>query len=325
MTRPTKRSTSKDVADAAGVSRATVSFVLNNTPGQSIPEETRRRVLEAAERLAYRPHGSARALISGRSDIVLLSIPTLPVQENIGRFIEELTDALAVHGLTLVTYLGGAKSRSLPDVCATTSATVVLGLEPFAPATVKALHEAGAVAVLPRHTGDGAVMRLIGRLQARHLISRGHRRLGYALPAHSAFGETAGQRLQGVIEACVAADVPPPSTVETPLDVDGAARVVERWAQEGVTGVCAFNDEIALAVLAGMREHGLAAPSGLAVIGADDIPAARLATPPLTTVGVDLAGVGRAFADLVAATLEGAERPPEVFSDTMRLIERAST
>ncbi|WP_083734302.1 LacI family DNA-binding transcriptional regulator [Actinomadura sp. CNU-125] len=116
-----QRPTSSDVARAAGVSQTTVSFVLNNRPGQSIPEETRRRVLDAARRLDYRPHASARALAAGRSDIVLLSIPDLPIGQGISRFVEGLAAALADHGLTLVTHLAGVRGRPLAT-CAPRSA-----------------------------------------------------------------------------------------------------------------------------------------------------------------------------------------------------------
>ena len=74
-----KRVTSADVAREVGVSRATVSYLLNNTPGQSISAETRRRVLEAAERLGYMPNRNARALRLGRSDIVLFPLGDAPL------------------------------------------------------------------------------------------------------------------------------------------------------------------------------------------------------------------------------------------------------
>ena len=114
--RPAKRITSIDVARAAGVSQTTVSFVLNDKPGHSIPEATRLRILEVARELDYRPHASARALAAGRSDVVLLSVPDLPIGGAISRFVEELAAALAGHGLTLVTHLAGAHGRPLADV-----------------------------------------------------------------------------------------------------------------------------------------------------------------------------------------------------------------
>ena len=68
------RVTMKDVAHAAGVSPSTVSFVLNDTPGQSIRESTRERVRAAARELGYAPQGMARALREGRSRTVLLDV-----------------------------------------------------------------------------------------------------------------------------------------------------------------------------------------------------------------------------------------------------------
>src|SRR3954471_9609606 len=171
MTSPTKRSTSADVARAAGVSRTTVSFVLNDKPGLSIPEETRKRVLDAARRLDYRPRASARSLAAGRSDVVLFAIPDLPIGAGISRFAEELAAALAHLGLTLVTHLAGAHGRPLPDVCATVGATAVVGFVSFDADTVRALHRAGAQVVLPSPTEHIAdAMLPIGRVQARHLI-----------------------------------------------------------------------------------------------------------------------------------------------------------
>src|SRR5690625_354370 len=84
-----KRVTAADVARALGLSRATVGFVLNNTPGQTIPEQTRRRVLAEAERLGYRPHTAARALASGRSHIVLVVLPDWPIDYSLRRHLEE--------------------------------------------------------------------------------------------------------------------------------------------------------------------------------------------------------------------------------------------
>ncbi|MEV4171230.1 LacI family DNA-binding transcriptional regulator [Nonomuraea sp. NPDC049709] len=303
---PVKRITSSDVARAAGVSRATVSFVLNDKPGMRITEENRRRVLEAARDLDYRPHASARSLAAGRSDVVLLAIPDLPIGAGISRFVEELATALAAHGLTLVTHLAAAHGRPLPDVCAAVDASVVVGFSSFDQDTVQALHRAGADLVLPSETEGAAPMRHVGRLQAEHLISRGHRRLGYALPGHPAFRHMAGERLQGATDACASAGLEPPVTVTVHLEIASAAQAISAWREQAVTGVCAFNDETALAVLAGLHEHGLTVPGDMAVVGADDIPAARLAAPPLTTVCWDLHDVARHRAETIVTSLAGA-------------------
>ena len=88
--------------------------------------------------------------------------------------------------------------------------------------------------------------------------------------------------------------------------------------------MCAFNDETAIAILAGMRERGLTPPADLAVIGVDDISTARLAAPPLTTVGFDLHQAGRGRAEMVVASLAGREPHPAAAREDWKVIERSS-
>jgi len=324
MTRPAKRITSTDVARAAGVSQTTVSFVLNDKAGHSIPEATRLRILEAARRLDYRPHASARALAAGRSDVVLLSVPDLPIGGAISRFVEELATALAGHGLTLVTHLAGAHGRPLADVCAAVNASAVIGFTSFDDDTVQALYRVGADVVLPSRVPHSAASHPVGRLQAEHLIGRGHRRIGYAMPAHPGLREMAEDRLEGAAAACAAAGIDPPVVLGMGLEIADAASAVGEWTRQSVTGVCAFNDETAIAVLAGLRERGLTAPADLAVIGVDDIPTARLTAPPLTTVGFDLRQAGRGRAELIMAGLAGREPHPVVAQEDWKVMQRSS-
>ena len=98
-----KRVTAADVARSLGLSRATVGFVLNDTPGQTIPPATRERVLAEASRLGYRPHSAARALASGRSHIVLLVLPDWPLDFTLRRNIEEASLALDANGTDDIT------------------------------------------------------------------------------------------------------------------------------------------------------------------------------------------------------------------------------
>jgi DNA-binding LacI/PurR family transcriptional regulator len=91
-----------------------------------------------------------------------------------------------------------------------------------------------------------------------------------------------------------------------------------------VTAVCAYNDEVALAVLAGVRLAGLRAPEDLAVIGVDDIPAARLADPPLTTVTTDQAAVAVHLAASVVDAIVGKQTALEKPLDAVAVVARAS-
>jgi DNA-binding LacI/PurR family transcriptional regulator len=176
-----------------------------------------------------------------------------------------------------------------------------------------------------RHRELAAPQQRVGRLQAGHLIELGHDRIGYAYPDDERVRIFAGPRLDGVRAACAEAGVPPPAVRTVPLDPDAAAEAVRRWRGDGVTAVCAYNDEVALAVLAGLRRAGLAAPADLAVVGVDDLPAARLADPALTTVATDQVAVAAHLAATVVAAINGRPRPDDALADLVRLVFRAST
>jgi DNA-binding LacI/PurR family transcriptional regulator len=131
-------------------------------------------------------------------------------------------------------------------------------------------------------------------------------------------------RLQGARAACAAAGVAAPLVQTVPLDPSGAGPAVGEWCAAGVSGVCAYNDEVALAVLAGLRHAGRACPADLAVVGVDDIPAARLAHPALTTVTTDQALVARHLATTVVAAIHGRPEPQPIVADIVQLVRRAS-
>ena len=324
MRRSSSRVTSVDVAREAGVSQSTVSFVLNNTPGQTIPEETRRRVLEAAKKLDYRPRASARSLAAGRSDVVLLALPGVPISANLSRFIEQLAAALAEHGLSLVTHLVEGHGRPLPDLCAAVDASAVISLIPFDEETTEALHRAGAEVVFGTGSQARAELREIGRLQAQHLIDRGGQRIGYARPGENPTAFRVRERLRGVAAACAEHGLPEPVALEVELDGVKAAVAVDQWTDASVTGVCAYNDEPAMAVLAGMHLRGLRAPEDIAVVGVGDIPAAQVSIPSLTTIGFDYEETGRELAQAILDSLAGVTPTHQDGLNHPRLVRRAS-
>jgi len=324
MRRSSSRVTSVDVAREAGVSQSTVSFVLNNTPGQTIPEETRRRVLEAAKKLDYRPRASARSLAAGRSDVVLLALPGVPISANLSRFIEQLAAALAEHGLSLVTHLVEGHGRPLPDLCAAVDASAVISLIPFDEETTEALHRAGAEVVFGTGSQARAELREIGRLQAQHLIDRGGQRIGYARPGENPTAFRVRERLRGVAAACAEHGLPEPVALEVELDGVKAAVAVDQWTGASVTGVCAYNDETAMAVLAGMHLRGLRAPEDIAVVGVGDIPAAQVSIPSLTTIGFDYEETGRELAQAILDSLAGGTPTHQDGLNHPRLVRRAS-
>ncbi|HKG50064.1 MAG TPA: LacI family DNA-binding transcriptional regulator [Actinomycetales bacterium] len=328
-----RRVTSADVARAAGLSRATVSYVLNDTPGQKIPQATRQRVLDAAAQLGYAPSAAARALRSGRSDIVLCLLPDWPIGATVGAFLEHLSAALAAEGLTFVAHPRARVSRPVSEVWRTITPAAVLAFEEFEDDEARAMRAAGtevSVALLGgsrRRPGEfGIPQQRVGRLQAEHLAAKAHRRLGFAAPDDPRVRAFAEPRLDGVRHACAELGLPEPDVRTVPLDPAGAAEAVRSWRalDPVVTGVCAYNDDVALAVLAGLRVCGLRAPDDLAVVGVDDVPTAALADPPLTTVTTDMRVVAESVAQGIVRALAGEPAPRRPGSDIVQLVVRES-
>ena len=323
----TRRVTSADVARLAGVSRATVSYVLNDTPHQTISAATRGRVLDAAADLGCAPSAAARALRTGRSDVVLCLLPDWPIGPEIGTLLGNLSTELARQGLTFVAHPGSHADRPSADLWKAITPAAVLAFTDFSTTEINAMRAAGValvVGLLGRSTSPRRELEVpqqhVGRLQAEHLAAAGHTAIGYAYPDDHRVRIFAEPRLEGARQAH-AAEL---SVRTVPLDPDAAAGAVEQWHAEGVTGVCAYNDEVAMAVLAGMRRRGLNAPADLAVIGVDDIPAARLAVPALTTVTTDQAAVAAHLASTVLAAINGREPPTTELTEIVAVVHRES-
>lgn len=278
-----KRATLKDVARASGVSPATVSFVLNDTPGQTIPEATRTKVLEAARGLDYSPHRLARALRVGSSRIVLLKLGDLRPGHSMDGFVAGMRHELGLHGHTLAVHPGGADDALLAELVATLAPRAVVDLAgPYRSAEA---HDGGWVDGLAAHT----------LTQLTYLAERGHVRVALALPAEAGADPLVGLRLRYAREAWSRLGADDLDAVHVPAVPDDAADVVRtlRARHPRVTAVAAFDDETAIRVLAAMADLGLTAPTELAVIGFDDGPYGELWRPALTTVHIDGESYGR--------------------------------
>lgn len=329
-TRRGRRVTAADVAREAGVSRTTVSFVLNETPHQVIPQETRQRVREAAARLAYAPSAEARALSRGRSDVVLLHLPPdLPLGVDVGDLVEQLAAAMTRFGLTLVVHPGARSAVAEVWTAVSPAAVIAWHLED----TDAAAMRRNGVQVVVSLAGSDAIGRWvtgpredeIARLQVATMTRAGHRRLGYAAPDDDRMAGAARLRERALQLACAEAGLVEPVAVRVPHDPAGAAEAVATWraVDPPVTGICAHDGTAALAVLAGARGAGLAVPGDLAVVGVNDTAAAALAHPPLTMVTVDATTSAGHIAEVVDALLH--DRPvPESGPTVAGLIERSS-
>jgi DNA-binding LacI/PurR family transcriptional regulator len=322
--------TSADVARESGVSRATVSYVLNRTPGQTIPEETRRRVLDAARRLDYVPSASARALRSGRTGIVLLAMPNLPQGPVLSAFVHELAAGLAEGGLTLVTHLDDRADSTLLNVVRALAPVAVISYPQLPAEPSNHLREAGVAWVSGINLSMGPTeddhewAMLPGLLQADHLIGAGHTRLGFGWPLDPTLAAIAQDRLDGVRANAAAAGLPTPLVLTVPIEPTRAAAAVATWHEETTTGICCYNDDVALAVLAGARMRGLSVPEDIAVVGVDDIPLAALAAPPLTTISQPSGAQGGWLAKRLLSLVAGTTPATGTSEMTMSVVIRES-
>jgi len=324
-----RRPTSADVARKAGVSRATVSYVLNGKENQSIPDATRQRVWDAARSLHYTPSATARMLRKGTSDIVLGILPDWPIGYTLGALIDGLSSYLRKHGLTFVVH-PHPRDAPLESLWPTVNPTAILLLGPLDTADMESLRafEPGRVVEVAYSNGSPEAITVgidrVGRLQAEHLVFSGHRTLGFAYPDDPRVTIFAEDRLGGVRAALadLALDMPLVATVG--LEAELAAPAVKEWLAAGVTGICAYNDEVALAVLAGARRCGVKVPQDLAVVGVDDIPSARLSAPALTTVAIDVDQTVLAMGSRIVRDVTGSGDVVHLNSNAFQLKVRES-
>ena len=279
----TRRATLKDVAAASGVSRATVSFVLNETPNQTISPATRERVLRTARDLGYVPHGIARALREGTSRIVVLYIES-SLEGNYSRsYIRGLDQELAAHDHVLLVRHGPPTDSATKQV-----------LDAIRPRAVLRFGEIYRTGHELDDVGGGWSDGLAAHatLQVRYLASRGHRQIALAMPPEPPLAEV---RLRFANQAAESAGLPPLLSLVVPGPRAAGASAVSAFRAEhpSVTALAGYDDDTALRALTALRDLGLSAPADLGVIGFDDTEYGALTTPALTTVHIDAETHGR--------------------------------
>jgi len=327
----TTRVTSEDVARLAKVSRATVSYVLNDKRGQKISKKTREAVRRAAEELGYRPNEAARRLASGQSRLVLFVVPRVPLGEMVVEMVGTLSDELAARGLTLSTHFQSSGDDPVVDVAQRLDASAVVAMAPLPSGQDEQLSAAGIRVVSslgePDTPGFG-FQDAVGSMQVRHLHALGHRRIAFAGSDVAGLEPFRVGREAGVRATAADLGLPEPVVESFATDGSDAAAIVRRWHDDGVTAVAAYNDDVAFVVLHGIRTAGLSCPRDLAVIGMDGERGGLVSAPPLTTIKPDLATWARVASSVVVAALdpEDAEAMPMPdLAEGMPVVRRQST
>jgi LacI family transcriptional regulator len=304
---PQKRATSFDVAKKAGVSRTTVSFVLNNVTDVSISETTRQRVLDAARELKYHPDAIGRKLVSGKSYTLGLVLRQSPDQV--------FADALISQVILGVEH---AASQKLFHV-------LLKPIEPGDTSGYKSLiqenHVDGIILSGPRKddeefirlSHEGIPVILMGQLPesgipfvdidaikgakmaVEHLVAMGHKRIAMITNAPLTY-TSAEQRHEGYRQALIEAGIPYDESYlcegdYTPASGHSAMQKLLNLPKPP-SAVFVASDVVALGALLAIKQARLQVPKEMAIVGFDDIPLANYFDPPLTTIRLPAYGLG---------------------------------
>jgi len=317
---PAKRTTSLDVANKAGVSRTTVSFVLNNVPGVNISKTTREKVLKAAQKLNYHPNAAGRKLVSGKSHTLGLVLCQSPEQVFADAFLPQVI--LGIEQAAIQQGFHILLKQVAPD-----------DSEGYT-RLINENHVDGIILSGPRQDDqqilrlyrDGVPIMLMGQLPetnipfvdvdaaagaetaVRHLIELGHQRIAMITNAPLTY-TSAQQRRNGYLQALRSAGL----QVNDVLIREGNYTPASGFAAmtqllnlpSRPTAVFVASDVVAMGAILAIKENGLSIPQDIALVGFDDIPLAEYFDPPLTTIRLPAFGLGWAVGERLIRLIRG--------------------
>lgn len=330
-----RRPTIVDVAQRAGVSKSTVSLVLQNSP--LVREETRADVRRVMAEIGYVYNRSAANLRSANAGLIGLVINDLR-NPFFTEFATSVQMALSARGYATVLANTDEDPRLQAQVVGAmlehgVSALIVSPCYGDDGATFDAIARAGvpALQVLRQVEADTARFPFAvpdyaagSRMAADHLLAAGARRIAFVGGLEGR--EVTTQRMAGYLAALESAGMAPlhlPGRPGRAFGREAARRLARDHAQ--VDAVLCFNDLVALGLLSGCAEIGRAVGRDLRVVGFDDIEDCAQVWPPLSSVRCDVARFGRGMAEAVLAWMEGGPKPAPVTVTPVDLIVRASS
>lgn len=304
---PAKRATSFDVAREAGVSRTTVSLVLNNVTNISINDATRQRVIEVAKKLNYHPDASGRKLVTGKSSTV-------------GLVLQQSADQIFSDAFLLQVMLGIEQSVSQCGFHVLLKPNDPMHPQAYAQLVSENLVD-GIILSGPRQDDEeirkfyreGFPIVLMGQLNdcslpfvdvnavegaataTRHLIQLGHRRIAFITNASLKY-TSAQQRRQGYLNALAEAGIPTDESLirQGAYTSESGYQAMQQILQlaELPTAVFVASDVVAIGAMQAIRHAGRRIPEDIAVVGFDDIPMAGYFDPPLSTIRLPAFRIG---------------------------------
>jgi LacI family transcriptional regulator len=330
-----RRVNNNDVAQLAGVSVATVSYVLNNGP-RPVSAEARAKVEAAVAELGYYPNELARGLRLQQTSIIGVVIPrmTNPVYAEITRDFESVcTDAgfmvmlcnserQAMRERKFVQML---RSQHVSGVVITPHQEPLELIEPLLRARIPVVvleHDLPGVHCIAMDELSG------GRLATQHLVDLGHTRI--AMLRHQPSSALSSQRFVGYQQTLKTAGIKfDPALVIECEGSHAAGDLAMRQLlklERPPTAVFAHNDVLAIGAFHAIRDIGLRIPEDISLVGYDDISSAAYLAPPLTTVSSPKAQIGRLAANiLMQLVARKSDLPPKTTTLPVELVVRDST
>jgi LacI family transcriptional regulator len=288
--RPAKRTTSRDVAKLAHVSRTTVSFILNNVPGVSISPATRKRVLDAAKKLNYSPNVAGKRLVSGKSYTIGLVLCQSPEQVFTDAFLPQVIlgveQAAMQQGFHVL--LKPVDPNDTGGYARLITENHVDGILLSGPrqddSALMNLHQQRVPIMLMGQLPDTDIPFVDidatagAELAVNHLMERGHQRIGIITNAPLDY-TSAQQRRYGYLRTLKKAKIPVNKAYikegnYTPASGFSAMQALLNLTPRP-TAVFVASDVVAMGALLAIKKAGLDIPRDMAVVGFDDIPLAE--------------------------------------------------
>lgn len=315
-----KKPTIEDIARLAGVSRTTISRVLNHRP--DVDRATRERVLRIIDEQGYVPSLTAAGLAGGRNRLLgmLLPVFTWPIIPDLIRGISEILNQTP-YELVLYTFNDEDLNRDRRDVVNRLAANLTAGLLGVFPGMLSSqlteLHRQGVPVVIidDQQTQVTPWVRADNVTGAydvvRHLTQLGHRRIAHIQgPAEYLASH---DRHEGYLRALAEAGIAPDPALVLAGDFlpqsgyDGALRLFDLPFETRPTAIFAAADQTAYGVLRAAEERGISIPKDIALVGFDDDAPSAHVLPPLTTVRQPSFEMGQEAIKLLLALVAQAE------------------
>lgn len=326
----------QDVADLANVSQSAVSRTF--TPGASVSEATRRKVLTAAKALGYRPNALARSLITRRSRIVALVMSYLENQFY-PLVIEKLSQKLQKEGYHVLMFIAELDEQAdgvLAEILDYQVDGIIMASANLSPGLAKSCADLGVPVVQfnrvsdQRRRGRNTISSITsdnysgGKMAANLLIDRGYRRMAFLAGLDNS--STSRERERGFTDALGARNVALTRRETGNYDFQCAQEATRRLFSTGTPPDALFvaNDHMAIAALDVLRQElNLKVPEHIGVIGFDDVPQAAWGAYQLTTVRQNLEPMVCSTVSLLCEQMLGELRPTDIVVPCT-LIERAT-